>query len=69
VRLENPKLTELIASTPDWTGLTERLAKLTRALATQNKADSDLIDALIRILQSPNPQAERLKKLFKEVAK
>jgi len=28
----------------------------------------DLIDTLIRILKSPNPQAERLRQLLKEIA-
>jgi len=31
--------------------------------------DADLIDTLLRILKSPNPQAERLRELLKEICK
>jgi hypothetical protein len=31
--------------------------------------DANLIDALLRILKSPNPQAERLRELLKEICK
>jgi hypothetical protein len=71
MRLENPRLTAVIASLPSDTAaaVAVRLARLNRALANQNKADNDLIDALRRILQSPNRQAERLRQLLKEVTK
>ena len=69
MQLENPKLATLISSLPNDVRVeaARRLAILNRTLASQVKADHDLIDGLRRILQSPNPQAQKLRELIKEV--
>jgi hypothetical protein len=70
MQLENPELSrrmsDLVAD-HNRADIAGRLARLNRALASQNKADTDLIDTLRRILQSPNPQAERLRELLKGI--
>jgi hypothetical protein len=73
--LHNPerarRLDDIIASLPDdrQVRITMRLAELNRTLAKQTKADADLVDNLARILRSQNPQAKRLRKLLREVAR
>jgi hypothetical protein len=71
MQLENPRLTAVIASLPPdiQAEAARRLARLNRTLALQNKAEAELIDTLRRVLQSPNPQAEQLRQLLKEVTK
>jgi hypothetical protein len=70
--LENPersrRLTDVVASIPDKLELTQRLIKLNRTLARQNKQDADLIDGLRRILESTNPQAKQVRELIKGIA-
>jgi hypothetical protein len=46
-----------------------RLAKVDRLVTRRNSADVDLIDSLRRILESPNPQAQRLRELLKEIVR
>ena len=69
MQLENPKLSAIISSLPNDVRVeaARRLAALNRTMASQVKADNDLIDNLRRILQSPNPQAQKLRELIKEV--
>jgi hypothetical protein len=73
--LDNPKqrrtLAEIIASVPDSVRAeaAARLAKVGRLIARRHQQDADLIDGLRRILESPNPQAERLRELLKEICK
>lgn len=70
--LDNPersrRLTDVVASIPDKLELTQRLIKLNRTLARQNKQDADLIDGLRRILESTNPQAKQVRELIKGIA-
>jgi hypothetical protein len=70
MQLENPKLASVIASLSDEVRAeaARKLARLNRALASQNKADTDLIDSLRRVLESRNPQAQRLRELIKEIS-
>jgi hypothetical protein len=35
----------------------------------RRQQDADLVDSLLRILKSPNPQAERLPQLLKEIVR
>jgi len=73
MQLENPAqgrtLADMIASLPDSARAEAylRLIKLERTMALRHKEDTDLIDRLSRLLQSPNPQAALLRKLLKEV--
>jgi len=39
-----------------------------RLIKRRHQQDADLVDSLLRILESPNPQAERVRQLIKEVA-
>jgi hypothetical protein len=66
----SPSSAEIIArlSEAERAMLAERIARIERALDRRSKADADLIDGLRRILQSPNPQAQRLRQLLKEIA-
>jgi len=72
--LNNPKqqrtLAEIVASLPDSVRAeaATRLAKLDRLIKRRHQQDADLVDSLLRILESPNPQAERVRQLIKEVA-
>jgi hypothetical protein len=43
------------------------LARAGRLVARRNQQDADLIDGLRRILESPNPQAEKLRQLIKVI--
>jgi hypothetical protein len=45
-----------------------RLANLSRRVARRHQQDAELIDGLRRILESPNPQAARLRQLIKGIA-
>ena len=65
----SPSSAEIIArlSEAERAMLAERIARIERALDRRSKADADLIDGLRRILQSPNPQAQRLRQLLKEI--
>jgi hypothetical protein len=47
----------------------ERLVRVDRLVTRRQQQDADLIDGLRRILESPNPQAERLRELLKEICK
>ena len=73
MQLNNPaqqrRLADIIASIPDGdrANVVQRLTNLDRLIARRHKADADLIDSLKRILKSPNPQAERLRQLIKEI--
>jgi hypothetical protein len=46
-----------------------RLAGLSRRITRRHQQDADLIDGLRRILESPNPQAVRLRQLIKEIVR
>jgi len=46
-----------------------RLARVGGLVSRRNKTDTDLIDALHRILESRNPQSERLRKLLKGICR
>jgi hypothetical protein len=75
LRLDNPKqqrtLAEIVASVPDSARveIATRLAKVGRLVTRRQQQDADLLDGLRRILESPNPQAERLRELLKEICK
>ena len=75
LKLDNPKqartLAEIIAGMPDGAKVeaAKRLARVNRLLTRRTRADADLIDSLRWILESPNPQAERLRELLKEICK
>jgi hypothetical protein len=68
---QSRRLAETVASIPSnlQVDTALRLASLNPELAKQTKADADLIDNLARILKSQNPQARRLRKLLREVAR
>jgi hypothetical protein len=72
--LTNPKqhrtLAEIIASVPDSVRVeaATRIAKVNRLVTRRHQQDADLVDSLLRILESPNPQAERVRQLIKEIA-
>jgi hypothetical protein len=73
MQLNNPKqqrtLAEIVTSLPDGVRAeaATRIAKVNRLAASRHQQDVDLIDSLRRILESPNPQAERLRQLIKEI--
>ena len=75
LRLDNPKqqrtLAEIVASVPDSARveIATRLAKVGRLVTRRQQQDADLLDGLRRILESSNPQAERLRELLKEICK
>jgi hypothetical protein len=75
MQLNNPKqqrtLAEIIAGLPDSVRVeaATRIARLDRLIARRNQQDTDLIDSLRQILESPNPQAHRLRELLKEVVR
>jgi hypothetical protein len=46
-----------------------RLANLNRRVTRRQQQDTDLIHSLRRILESPNPQAQRLRELLKEIVR
>jgi hypothetical protein len=72
--LSNPKqqrtLAEIVADLPDAikSEAATRIARVNRLLTRRNQQDSDLLDSLMRILKSPNPQAQRLRELIKGIA-
>jgi hypothetical protein len=72
--LSNPKqqrtLAEIVADLPDAAKAeaATRIARVNRLIAGRHRQELDLIDSLRRILESPNPQAQRLRQLIKEVA-
>jgi hypothetical protein len=61
VQLDNPAQIRNRVSGRD---VTQRISN---AMAS-NRIDLGLIDSLRRVLESPNPQAQRLRELIKEVA-
>jgi len=73
MQLENPaqrrRLVDVIAALPDSdrTNVVRRLASLDRRITRRHKQDADLVDALLRILKSPNPQAQRLRELVADI--
>jgi hypothetical protein len=47
----------------------EKLLELDRKLEQVRKFDTAVVDALARVLKSPNPQAQRLRELIREISK
>jgi hypothetical protein len=56
-------------SEPDRVLVAEKMAELDRKLEQRRTFDAAIVDSLTRILESPNPQAKRLRQLIKEIAK
>jgi len=67
----SPSSAEIIArlSEAERAVVAERLVRVDRLVTRRQQQDADLIDGLRRILESPNPQAERLRELLKEICK
>jgi hypothetical protein len=55
-------------SEPERATVAERMVRIERLTTKRHQQDADLIDSLLRILSSANPQARKIRQLIKDIA-
>jgi hypothetical protein len=68
--MSQPNSAEIIArlSEAERGIVAERMVRIERLLARRHEQETELVAALLRILESSNPQAKRFQELVKEIA-
>jgi hypothetical protein len=64
------KIAEIVNRLPeaDRVLVAEKLVELDRKLEQVRKFDTAVVDALVRVLKSPDPQAQNLRRLIREIS-